>query len=80
METIRLQHTVEKNGELHLTDLPLTAGQNVELMLFVWPQVAKKQRLTAANLLASDLIGLWRDREDIVDSSAFARELHHDGS
>jgi hypothetical protein len=31
--------------------------------------------LTAADLLASGLVGLWEGREDIADSSAFAHQL-----
>ena len=31
--------------------------------------------LTAADLLASDLVGLWADRTDIGDSREFARRL-----
>jgi hypothetical protein len=31
--------------------------------------------LTAGDLLRSPLFGLWKDREDIVDSLEFARKL-----
>ncbi len=34
-----------------------------------------RSRLTARQLLQSDLVGLWEDRGDIEDSSAYARQL-----
>jgi hypothetical protein len=36
---------------------------------------SEKRPLTAADLLASDLVGLWSDRTDIGDSREFARRL-----
>jgi hypothetical protein len=36
---------------------------------------AGKRRMTAADLLNSDLVGLWADRTDIGDSREFARRL-----
>ena len=35
----------------------------------------RPRKMTAADLLYSSLIGLWADRADISDSSAFARQL-----
>ena len=35
----------------------------------------EKRPLTAADLLASGLVGLWADRTDIGDSREFARRL-----
>jgi len=34
-----------------------------------------KRRMTARDLLNSDLVGLWADRKDIKDSSVYARYL-----
>jgi hypothetical protein len=36
---------------------------------------AGKRRMTGADLLNSDLVGLWADRTDIGDSREFARRL-----
>lgn len=33
------------------------------------------RELTARDLLASELVGLWADRDDIGDTLAFARQL-----
>ena len=38
------------------------------------PQLLPRQ-LTARDLLQSELVGLWADREDIGDSLSFARQL-----
>jgi hypothetical protein len=75
MQAIRLQQTVEKNGEIHLVDLPVMKGQEVELLVLFAPESEQKKRLTARQLLNSDLIGMWKDRSDITDSVAYAREL-----
>ncbi len=38
-------------------------------------QVSTHKTLTLGDLLESPLVGMWADREDIVDSAEFAREL-----
>ena len=74
MHAIRLKSTIKKSGELHLTNLSVVAGQQVELLLYV-PKSSPKKRLTARRLLNSGLIGLWKDRTDIADSAGYARQL-----
>ena len=76
MDAIRIYTTVEQDGEIHLSNLPLKRGQRVEMI--VLPETAapaERPPLTAGALLASGLIGLWEGREDIVDSLEFARRL-----
>ena len=64
----------EKNGELIIRNLPVQKGQRVEvLLLFTSP--SKRPRLTARQLLNSELIGLWKNRADITDSLEYARQL-----
>jgi len=76
MEAIRLQRAIEKDGEIFLTGLPYKKGQFVELILLSdVSTLLSSPRLTARQLLQSDLIGLWEDRDDIEDSSAYARQL-----
>lgn len=74
MEAIRVQQTIRKSGELTIRNLPVQKGQQVEVLLLFTPS-AKRPRLTARQLLSSDLIGLWKDRTDITDSVAYARQL-----
>ena len=37
MQAIRLQQTVEKDGEIHLRDLPVVRGQEVEVIILISP-------------------------------------------
>lgn len=39
------------------------------------PQPRQLRQLTARELLQSELVGLWADRDDIGDSLTFARRL-----
>lgn len=75
METIRISLTLEQDGEIHLSGLPLKRGQRIEMI--VLPEVDQLERsmLTADRLLASGLIGIWRDRDDLGDSAVYARQL-----
>lgn len=76
MDAIRIYTTVEQDGEIHLANLPVKRGQRVEMIVLPEPpSPAERPPLTAADLLASGLVGLWEGREDITDSSAFARQL-----
>ena len=74
MEAYRVQQTVRKNGELIIKDLPVQKGQQVEVLLLFTPP-SKRPRLTAKQLLNSELVGLWKDRTDITDNLDYARQL-----
>ena len=76
MDAIRVQQVVIKDGEILLTGLPYKTGQSVEIILL--PESVKpfsRTGLTVRRLRQSGLIGLWKDREDIQDSAAYARQL-----
>jgi hypothetical protein len=77
MQAIRIKKRIKKNGELHLTNLAVSEGQEVELVLLYEQKKDSgvKKRLTARQLLNSSLIGLWKDRTDITDSAKYARLL-----
>jgi len=76
MEAIRLNKVVEKDGEVSVTGLPFKKGQHVEIILLIEPSaIPGRLYLTARQLLHSELIGLWKDRKDIKDSAAYARQL-----
>lgn len=77
MEAIRLHKVVEKDGEISMSGLPCKKGQQVEMILLMESSDTPKQHLTADALHGSELIGLWKDREDIGESSDFARELRN---
>jgi hypothetical protein len=65
---------------LHKLDLALW-DEVLDFMVFLTQRTTLKlaqahtQPLTAADLLQSDLVGLWADRSDIDDSVSFARQL-----
>lgn len=75
MDAIRIITTVEQDGELHLSNLPLKKGQRVEMIVLPEAEQVLLPMLSADQLLNSGLIGLWKDREDISDSSSYARLL-----
>ncbi len=74
MEAIRIQQTIIKKGELILKNLPIPKGQEVEVLLLFPPSI-RPSRMTAKDLLNSEILGLWKNRTDINDSLAFARQL-----
>ena len=43
MQAIRLQQTIEKDGEIHLTDLPVVRGQEVEVIVLILPLPVPKK-------------------------------------
>lgn len=76
MEAVRLQQFVENDGEVIVKGLPYKKGQAVEVILF--PQsieAGKEAHFTVGDLKKSGILGLWRDRVDIVNSSEYARHL-----
>ena len=79
MEAIRLRKVVEKDGEISVSGLPCKKGQQIEMIFLLEPSdTPGRPHLTARQLLHSELIGIWKDREDIGDSSSFARQLRID--
>ncbi len=76
MEAIRLHKMVEKDGEIVITGLPCKKGQAVEMIILLEPTaVADRSRSSARRLLQSELVGLWKDRQDIEDGATYARQL-----
>ncbi len=77
MEAIRLQQIVQEDGELHIPNVPVVKGQQVEVLLLFRsvPSKLKRRHMTARELLNSELIGLWKERTDIADSSVYASQL-----
>jgi hypothetical protein len=67
--------TVE-NGEIHLErGRVLPEGAQVVVVVMQDPAPDEVRGVTGAELLASGLVGLWADREDIADSADYARGL-----
>ena len=76
MEAVRLEQVVVEDGQMVITGLPYKRGQWVEVILLPQPQkTVRRSRLTVRQLRQSGLIGLWKDRDDIEDSTVYARRL-----
>jgi hypothetical protein len=76
MEAIQVKQVLTKDGEVVLTGLPFKQGQSVEIIVLRESAArTARPRLTVGRLRQSGLIGMWQDRDDIPDSSAYARQL-----
>lgn len=76
MEAIRVQKVIIEDGKVSITGLPYKKGQSVEVILLSQPlRTVSRPHLTVRQLRQSGLIGLWKDRDDIRDSVAYARQL-----
>ena len=76
MEAVRVQQVVAKDGEVMVRGMPYKKGQVVEIIVLPQPmRTTPRSHLTVRQLRESRLIGLWKDRYDIRDSSAYARRL-----
>ncbi|MGF1506033.1 MAG: hypothetical protein ACFB51_13020 [Anaerolineae bacterium] len=65
------------NGQIQWQDEPqLPDGAEVEMTVVDQPDnPAAIRGITGAEMLASGIVGLWADRDDIGDTVAFAEEL-----
>lgn len=81
MKAHRTQTTVSEDGSVTLRDLPFAEGEAVEVIVIERArddEEASEPRGkpgTAEFMARSPLVGLWKDRDDIEDSVAFARRL-----
>jgi len=76
MEAVQVKQVMTEDGEVLLTGLPFKKGQTVEAIVFAQPTgFPPCPRLTVGRLCRSGLVGMWEDRDDIGDSSAYARQL-----
>ena len=79
MEAIRIRQVMSRDGEVVITGLPYRKGQYVEIILLPQPaQTTSRPPLTVRQFRELGLIGLWKGRDDIVDSSVYARQLREE--
>lgn len=74
MEAVRIKERIKKDGEILLTGLPFKKGQRVEMIVMSEPARRSSKPSTARQLLASGIVGMWKER-GIADSSVYARTL-----
>jgi hypothetical protein len=67
--------TVEQDGEIHVANVPVKRGRHVEVIIRIASAEEAVSGLTAEQLLASDVVGMWENRADIGDSVDVARQL-----
>ena len=75
MEAFRKRALVEEDGKVTVSGVPYRKGDRVEVILIKSGRARRKRGMTAGEWLDSGLVGLWADRDDIGDSSEFARAL-----
>ena len=76
MEAVRLHKIVDRDGAISAEGLPCKKGQSVEMILLFEPEATPPcSHLTARQLIESGIAGLWKNRKDIQDSTAYARQL-----
>jgi hypothetical protein len=76
MEAVAMRQIITQEGEVLITGLPFRKGETVQIIVFLQPTTPlPRTRLTVRHLRRSGLIGMWQDRDDIGDSSAYARQL-----
>ncbi len=80
MKAVTLSAKVSSDGVLRV-QVPVgieEADKEVQVTVELLPRHpanAPKRPLTAVDLLQSDLVGMWADRDDFGDDHAFARNL-----
>ena len=74
MEALRIREKIKKDGEIQLTGLPFKKGQLIEMIVISNPVKKRSKPSTARQLLASGIVGMWKDRK-IDDSAAYTRTL-----
>jgi hypothetical protein len=76
MEAVQVKQIIAKDGEVVLTGLPFKKGEAVEIIVLHQPAlISPHPHLTVGRLRQSNLLGMWQDRDDIGDSSKYARRL-----
>jgi hypothetical protein len=71
--------TVRPDGRIEIDAPELKPGAKAEVIVLVETRKPKRaghrQVITAADLLASGLVGMWSGRKDIGESLEFAQQL-----
>lgn len=82
MQAVKINKTIENDGQIFLTNLPYKKGQTIEMILLVDSSIKKsksykKEKFTANQLLKSKIVGLWKNRKDISNSVDYAIKLRN---
>ena len=76
MYAVHLEEVLQHDSEILLAELPYRKGQKVDvIVLSNYAETVQGSQLTADKLLHSEIVGLWKDRPDIPESPAYARQF-----
>lgn len=75
IEEYTIKQKVEVDGQISLTGLPVHRGDDIEVTVRVGRKDIPEHGMTVAELLASDFIGMWADREDMRDGAEGANKI-----
>jgi hypothetical protein len=79
MRLVKLKTTVTTERTVTLKvpeDIP--TGPMEVIVVFAPPESSPRAGSTLGDLRASEFFGMWRERDDIADSSDFARALREE--
>lgn len=75
MDAVTKHTVITEDGKVTVGGLPYRRGDRVQVIVVKQGGLGRGRETTARDLLESGLVGIWADREDITDSSEFARQL-----
>jgi hypothetical protein len=76
MASLKIEQTVTKDGEICITGLPYKIGETIDIILSPHESDAiSRKGITVGEFRRSGLIGMWKDRTDIEDSTKYAQIL-----
>ena len=77
MKTFNITADVQPNRQVLFT-LPCDVPLGLTEMVVVIDAQATPRGHTLGDLLHSEFVGMWREREDIIDSAEFALQLREE--
>lgn len=76
MASIQIESVVDENGGIILNNLPFKKGQKIKVLVEETKTKYKIKKQEKAGTIW-EIVGVWKDREDITDSIEYAKELRN---
>lgn len=81
MEAIERDQVITKDGELVVSGLPFKTGETIHVILRARKcKDPTRSGIGIRELKNSKIIGMWKDRTDIGDSTGYARKLRREAA
>ena len=74
MYALKFTRCLKKDGVLSVSGLPCAKGEIVEVIVL---RQDRKESASRIRLADTGIVGIWKHRSDIEDSSAYARSLRN---